>query len=117
MNLLDALKAVKAKVEVDPIDGDSKFHGICPLLLREFRMDGQLGAEIIVDVEFRRVFMQWPEYSGNISYPVPYDTEEDFQQPDRAYRQASEYGQLWYGEYGAARRRLLDWAIKYLEER
>lgn len=57
-------------------------------------------------------FEKWPEFSGSLAYPVP--------SPDKCYS-AEEYfldrrvGK-WTGEYGASRRRLLDWLIQQLEE-
>ena len=55
---------------------------------------------------------EWPEFSGDRSYPVPHPSES----PDRAFDLASAED-MWSPEsaYGAARLRLLDWLIAQLE--
>ena len=67
--------------------------GICDQILLEFDSDF-IG-------ELQSVFRKWPEFSGNIAFPVPsmrYGISEDV-----AYIRNSD---LWAGSYGAARRRL-----------
>ena len=51
---------------------------------------------------------EWPEYSGNAEYPVPHDTLT----PKGAYLWP---GNLWTGNYGAARRRLCAWLAEQPE--
>ena len=55
---------------------------------------------------------EWPEFSGDHSYPVPHPSEN----PERAFDLASTED-MWNPEsaYGAARLRLLDWLIDQLE--
>lgn len=55
---------------------------------------------------------EWPEFSGDPSYPVPHPDES----PKRAFDHAST-GDMWNpgSAYGAARLRLLDWLISKLE--
>ena len=55
---------------------------------------------------------EWPEFSGNISYPVPHPNEN----PDMAFCLAYPKDMWSPGSaYGAARLRLLDWLIAKLE--
>lgn len=65
---------------------------------------------------FRVLCTEWPEYSGDIEYPVWTDRSMG---PDCQYAQAQETGTMWDSstDYGAARWRLLDWAIAELEVR
>ena len=63
-----------------------------------------------LDVEkFKKNFTTWPEYSGDINYPVAHSTLP----PDRAYLVIHE---LWDPdtEYGAARWRLVEHLINVL---
>jgi hypothetical protein len=55
------------------------------------------------------LFISWPEYSGEPSYPVPHDTME----PEEAYLEISD---IWEGEYGDSRKRLLAFLIAELQK-
>ena len=59
--------------------------------------------------KFSEMVKRWPEYSGQHNYPVPGGREE--------YCRASWWGDMWDTEtpYGAARLRLVLWAIEQLE--
>lgn len=86
-------------------------YGICGNVLQA-RFDKQDG----VPIEFggsnealkfmRTLFDEWPEYSGEREYPIPGGF--------RAYEKAQgRNGSMWgQDEYGAARRRLLQWLIE-----
>ena len=50
----------------------------------------------------------WPEFSGDVEYPVPYDMYGE--------RIAYIEMDLWVGEYGAARRRLAGFIADCLEK-
>jgi hypothetical protein len=65
-----------------------------------------------VDDDFEQlpsIFALWSEFSGNIDYPVPHPTLD----PVDAF---CEITNLWIGEYGEARKRLLDFCIAELEK-
>ena len=51
---------------------------------------------------------KWPEFSGNIAYPVPSTTDA----PDTAYW----VDNIWIGEYGATRQRLVAFLLDNLEQ-
>lgn len=59
---------------------------------------------------FRNAVQSWPEFSGDDYYPVKHPCYDD---PCEAYHKSM---YLWTGEYGAARRRLLDHIINYMEK-
>lgn len=61
----------------------------------------------------QQLFRKWPEYSGCHLYPVPSDVLDDLA-VDAYYRNLYS-NTMWTGEYGASRRRLLDFIIKELE--
>lgn len=50
----------------------------------------------------------WPEHSGRHVYPV---RDANCEIPRVAFEHAHVTGTMWTGEYGDARRRLLDWLI------
>ena len=58
------------------------------------------------------LFHKWPEFSGCISFPVPHPAHPDID-PHDAYMETEN---LWIGEYGEARMRLLDFCIEELEK-
>lgn len=55
------------------------------------------------------LFQKWPEFSGYISFPVPHPEMDSHD----AYMNKPN---LWIGEYGEARMRLLDFCIGELEK-
>lgn len=55
------------------------------------------------------LFSKWPEFSGCSTFPVPHPALP----PHDAYMQMQN---LWVGEYGDARMRLLDFCIEELEK-
>ena len=55
------------------------------------------------------LFSKWPEFSGCISFPVPHPEMDSHD----AYMNTPN---LWVGEYGEARMRLLDFCIEELEK-
>ena len=54
---------------------------------------------------FYEAFMSWPEFTGNIVYPVPHP---DYEDEMAGYHATAD---VWKGEYGEARMRLLDHLI------
>lgn len=98
MTLLEALKKIKTNGPIDPSSG------ICGQLSIIDPSCG-LGAEYI------NVCEKWPENTGNV-YPVPHPTLP----PGSAYFSTG-VDEMWNPDhpYGAARLRLLDWSIEYLE--
>lgn len=55
--------------------------------------------------EIADISSEWPEYSGNITFPVPHPTLS----PRDGYIKMRKH---WTGKYGAARRRFLDFLIQ-----
>ena len=85
--------------------------GICNNLTRYLSLvDGYVCEDLLT--LFMDLMEEWPEFSGDRSYPVPHPSES----PDRAFVLAPT-GDMWSPEsaYGAARLRLLDWLIARLE--
>lgn len=58
----------------------------------------------------KELFISWPEYSGNIMFPVP---SPQGRSPSAEF--ALNHDNLWTGEYGASRRRLLDYMIQSVQ--
>lgn len=59
----------------------------------------------------KKWMQEWPEYAGHASYPVPAGGCD----PECAYDDAMCNGTLWAGEYGASRKRLLNYLITRYE--
>jgi hypothetical protein len=100
MTLLEALYTLRRDGPADATDG------ICYNL--ELIMSGELAFSRRC---LLRQFMSWPEFSGNITYPVPLEGTKN---PATVYW-ARQNHDKWVGEYGDARRRLLDHCITELE--
>jgi len=58
-----------------------------------------------LDALFWEAFSAWPEFSGDVNYPVPHI--------DGANAAYWHNWDLWSGEYGAARMRLLNFVYSY----
>lgn len=101
--LLNALRDVK----------EPPYRGICVIVWRAVPFDHPHKAE--VNQLMDDLFLRWPEFSGNIKYPVPHPTMA----ADDAYPMGV-YGlndvSMWHGEYGESRRRLLRWMIDELSK-
>lgn len=86
--------------------------GICYVVWRKVPPYHPHGAE--VNLLLDSLFLRWPEFSGNIKYPVPHPTMAAVD----AYMMGV-YGlngvSMWHGKYGESRRRLLNWMISELE--
>lgn len=88
--------------------GVDKRFGICTNLEhRTMNIEGVDDLEILTIM--RRLFIKWPEYSGDEYFPVSHD---DWEEPGDAYIRGK---QLWMGEYGEARQRLLNFMIEQLQ--
>ncbi len=98
-NLYDALLAVRHCKRPNV--------GICSNVDWHLRT---VGGQNAAHRELRRLFAAWPEFSGDLEYPVPHPDPE--RSPSAAYD-----GTLrpWDGAYGLSRRRLLDFCILTLE--
>lgn len=60
-----------------------------------------------------QLISEWPEHSGNVSYPVPCpNAPEDLVAAHATFWQARRTGTLWSGPYGASRQRLLDYLLE-----
>lgn len=82
-----------------------KSRGICMNILRYAPDNYSKYMEM-----FLQLAKYWPEYSGNAEYPVP--VHFPAQTPKESFSASSKLGDMWTGEYGQARRRLLDFAIE-----
>lgn len=63
-------------------------------------------------------FEKWPEFSGNVSYPVPdpnSSTENREYEANLIFDKSSD-DELWEGEYGKLRLELLDFIIAEMEK-
>lgn len=77
--------------------------GICQVVRDEASYIKQQMAEALLDA-----FNTWPEFSRDPIFPVPH---ADMKASDAFY----EIEDVWEGQYGAARRRLLDHCIAAIE--
>lgn len=111
MTLLEALHTLRRNGPTNTSDG------ICHNV--EYLMYGEEGRDIFDAAQpdpcdvLRPQFESWPEYSGNCAYPIAL---EGWMRPSSAYW-SSENHNKWEGEYGDARRRLLDHCITELENK
>lgn len=89
--------------EVQKPDGERNYReGICGALAF---VAGQRHPFFAVDARvLHELFESWPEFSGNISFPVRHPNAS----PEIGYGKSID---KWAGEYGCRRRRLLDWMI------
>ena len=88
------------------IDPDTAALGICYLALRGLR-----GApEITAFRWLQGAFTSWPEFSGDMAYPVPCAGRD----PADAYGHRARWSK--HTKYGRARRRLLKFLIRRLED-
>lgn len=109
--LLNALLQVRA----DVLKYGAPTHrsvGLCSLIRTRCTQPPNVVGAVVN--QFVRLYMRWPEYSGNEFYPVPHPTGGH---PAVAYHDAASVSGQWAGEYGAARIRLMNWAIAQLQER
>lgn len=103
VELLSMFAAVQRSVNL--ASSASECNGICRLLeMTNEEFDSHHEAVLL------ELFQSWPEYSGNINYPVPsHDVENSGEV--RAYRVAQENGTMWIGPYGKTRTRLLKYML------
>jgi len=103
MKLLQILKNIKAGYRL-------KASGICHNV---YHADPVNQGKNLSKLE--SLWVNWPEYSGSLSYPVPY-YRWLFEDGD-AHDKYSKTMSYWnpFTKYGRSRRRLLDWLIKELE--
>lgn len=101
--LLNALRDVKER----------PYRGICSSVWRTVPFDHPHKMEVSQLLD--NLFQRWPEFSGNVGYPVPHPTLA----ASSAYMMGT-YGlndvSMWRGEYGESRRRLLNWMIDELSK-
>lgn len=105
--LLDALENVRAMAEDHRSGAPSSLmveNGICDNV-----QDVIVCAMSCADVTsmLDAIFPTWEEYSGNVLWPVPAFTYDN---PGDEYNCIED---LWVGEYGDARMRLLNHCIEY----
>lgn len=106
--LLDIL--VKSKAII--LAGEhNRYFGICRVVRTHLAVNHKDINRADVFSSLYALFEVWPEFSGNIDYPVKHP---DYIHPGGAFEEGDD---LWVGEYGAARMRLLDWMIDELQRR
>lgn len=88
------------------IDPDTAVFGICYQALRGLRGE----PEVIAYRWLQCAFTSWPEFSGDMAYPVPCAGRD----PEDAYGHRARWSKRT--EYGRARRRLLKFLIRRLED-
>lgn len=102
----------------EEVGGDSlRAYGICNLLDKMLWPYDKEETDRIKRNVLEPLFVQWPEYSGVCAYPVPAPTSSPYGAARYYDHLQWGDGNMWGGEYGRARRRLLDWMIEQLEER
>lgn len=83
--------------------------GICyNVEMATFNTEG--ADDLAMNQRMSAAFPEWPEFSGDLRYPVPYqdcDPMTVFHGTDL----------LWEGEYGGSRKRLLSFLIAELQEK
>lgn len=104
--VLEILKDIKDALR----EGNPPDAGICSAVAVRMWWRGMPRHETVSLLEEH--FPLWPEYSGDLGYPVP--------APDRSspasYYSWARSRDMWSGPYGDARRRLLDFLIQRFEE-
>lgn len=106
--LLNVLKDLRVRVEIDPRASDLR--SICAHISDVKRPDGV--DYFAVDKIVHDLFQAWPEFSGHRSFPVPHPTGGRVMS---IYYLAASHDMMWVGEYGASRKRLLNYMIEQLE--
>lgn len=111
MTLLEALHRLRDHGPIDTADGIC--HNAEAILYGEEGRDTFDVSQPDLCELLMPQFESWPEYSGSPAYPV---AMEGWRMPSSAYW-SREHHNKWEGEYGAARRRLLDHCITELESK
>lgn len=105
--LLEKLELIKAGPK-DPV------FGICGMLDQHIWQTGtkfNFAQAKEVDKNLQALFEKWPEYSGDMHYPVP-STNKKHDMRNAFYA----CGNMWGNTpYGSKRRELLDWMINELK--
>lgn len=96
----------KLLANLKAIDPDTARWGICSLATKGMWLDDETDAEIWL----KRAFKEWPEFSGVVTYPVPCPNRP----PVSAYNCLARWSK--HTKYGRARRRLLKFLIRRLED-
>lgn len=113
--LLEALLRVKSQLEADKQDPNTGLCWAVNCQLYEMGLTDVTGHINDIKLPLKEIFKQWPEFSGDIVYPIAIDGAKD-QATWLQFDLASDEGAMWTGEYGAARIRLLDFCIVTLEK-
>lgn len=99
---------VRLRERVSAGDIPSPELGICSNVLQVARSMGRRDLVGDFDDWLPEAFETWPEFSGNLGYPVKFPTLEGTVTPFVGYHDTPD---KWVYEYGAARLRLLDHLI------
>jgi hypothetical protein len=107
LELLKALTSVKTQMGDSSICQQVRAYLYDPSKPIEFR---SIQSNLAVK-QMEELWVRWPEYSGNLVYPVPSPTPQN--PTPKPYAAKDAYMQLhhWIGEYGESRKRLLTWLI------
>lgn len=91
MNLHEALKVVKERVETGTVES---YRGICAVL------DGlEFDTFVPTADQLSPLFERWPKYSGSEIHPVP--SPDSARTSAEMFYYAQDMDALWEGEYGA----------------
>lgn len=106
--LHEVLKAVRADVEKGA--GNVLVEAICANVSYIIAIVNSetAGQHYATGDVLKKLFVKWPDYSGNVIYPVK-SVKAGLQNPSRAFWGAIN---MWEGEYGASRMKLLNFMIR-----
>jgi len=117
-NMMDALQLKKvmldAMIYIKENGADDLGAGICDSVVEYIDESG-----VNLEDNWREAYRvieslspEWPKFSGVVGHPVPSTNDE--LTPKGMFGHATDYGELWVGEYGALRMELLDFLIEQL---
>lgn len=106
----EALKALRKNQKFPSL-------GICHNV--EFTMNGDSYIFYDVPNALREAFKEWPNFSGNLGFPIPDTRNNTTLDAVSMYFYAAEQNSVWSKRtaYGRLRYDLLEHCIKYFEER
>jgi hypothetical protein len=111
---MDEIKALLLQVLITVRDAPKHTTGLCNHveMALENTSTGLLKWALVEDL-LVRMMLEWPEFSGSPTYPVP---SSNHTPPEEAYWKARNKKWSKRSKYGKARWRLLHWLITELEK-
>lgn len=114
--LLQALLNLQDKITRD---GGSGGYAICSFVDNQLLFGTFPISSGDLSTELRRLWVDWPDYSGELTFPVP---APDGTHPGAYFLRSSrmsnrdDHLRRWSGEYGESRKALLNYLIARLQE-